>query len=119
MGRRRRSPGATLPPDSDVLWRLGAGSPMKDLSPRPSLHDLSSLQSRLPRELAASDSFPLPEGAGAPWLDPSGLGSVHRGLSGEAPGIWMPQLGSPPTCQIARPPLSRVGSDARTAVRIP
>jgi hypothetical protein len=65
-GARRRSPGATLP--SDVLWRLGAGSPTKDPSLRRSLYDLSSSRSRLLRELAASDTFPLPAGAGCNTL---------------------------------------------------
>jgi hypothetical protein len=106
------------PPDSVILWRLGASSPMKDPSPRRSLRDLSSLRSRLLRELAASDSFSLPEGAGDPWLDPPGLGSARWWLSGEVPGIQISRLGSALTCRTARPPSSRVGSDARIAVRI-
>jgi hypothetical protein len=80
--------------------------------------DLSSSRSLLLRELAASSSFSLPEGAGAPWLDLPGLVSACRWLSGEVLGIWIPRLGSTLTCRTAKPPSSRVGSDARIAVHI-
>jgi hypothetical protein len=92
--------------------------PTKDPSPRRRLRDLSSSRSWLLHEVAASSAFFFPEGAGPPWLDPPGLGSARWWLSGEVPGIRIPLLGSPLTCQTARPPSSRVGSDALTAVRI-
>jgi hypothetical protein len=67
---------------------------------------------------SGSFPFPFPAGSGPPWQDSPGPWTVRCWLSGEVPRIWMPRLGSPPTCQTARPPSSRVGIDARTAVRI-
>jgi hypothetical protein len=91
---------------------------MKDPPPRRSLRDLSSSQSRLLCEVAASGTLSFPEGAGPPWLDPPGLGSAHWWLSSEVPGIRILRLGSPLTCRTARSPSSRVGSNTRTAHRL-
>jgi hypothetical protein len=126
------------PSASTVFWRLGAGSTTKEPSPRWSLRDLD-LSSWLLRAVAAprassplragvaptlclwrrsgsgSFPFPFPAGVGPPWLDPPGPWLARCWRSGEAPGIWIPRLGSPPTCRTARPPSSRVGIDARTA----
>jgi hypothetical protein len=67
------------------------------------------------------DPYPLPRidrcrgsmaGLAGAWID-------AMGLSGNAPGIRMPRLGSPLTCRTTSPPSLRVDSDARIAVRIP
>jgi hypothetical protein len=49
-----------------------------------------------------------------PGLGPPGPWLARCWRSGEAPGMWIPRLGSPPSCRTARPPSSRVGIDART-----
>jgi hypothetical protein len=128
------------PSASAVFWRLGAGSPMKEPSPRWSLRDLdpsswllrtvaaprasSSLRAGVVPTLclwrrSGSGSFPFPflAGARSPWLGPPGPWLVRCWRSGEVPGIWIPRLGSPPTCLTARPPLASVVIDARTADR--
>jgi hypothetical protein len=62
--------------------------------------------------------LPFPGGAGPPWQNSLGPWWVCCWLAGEVPGIRILRLGSSPTCRTARPPSSKVGIDARTAVRI-
>jgi hypothetical protein len=62
-------------------------------------------------------SFPFPAGPGPPGLGPLGPWLARCWRSGEAPGMWIPRLGSPLSCRTARPPSSRVGIDARTVNR--
>jgi hypothetical protein len=98
-----------------VLWRLGAGSPTKEPSPRWSLQDFDPSGWSFCRcSGAGAFSFPLPLGAGP--LGPGTLGpsTACWWRTGVEPGIWSPRLGSPPSCRTARPPSSRVGIDART-----
>jgi hypothetical protein len=63
--------------------------------------------------------FPLPGGGRTSRPRPLGPQLVRCGRSGEAPGMWSPRLGSPPSCRTARPPSSRVAIDARTDTSAP
>jgi hypothetical protein len=118
LGRRCWS--FALPLRLRRLLAFGAGSPTKEPSPRWSLWalDPSAWLLRAGAAPCASSSlrdgaaptfslcrcsgtgtfsFPLPAGAGPPWLDPPGPWSVRCWRSGEVPEIRIPRLGSPPT----------------------